>query len=50
MKYLPFFSSSIKRSLLHIFDELKLEYQKFALDFVKLLKKNREEVDRHNFR
>jgi transcriptional regulator with XRE-family HTH domain len=37
-----FFYRTKKRSLLHIFDELKPGDQKFALDFVKLLKKNRE--------
>jgi transcriptional regulator with XRE-family HTH domain len=40
----PFFSSPRKRSLLRIFDELVPEDQKFTLDFVKLLKKNREEA------
>jgi transcriptional regulator with XRE-family HTH domain len=39
----PFFSSPKKRSLLRVFDELASEDQKFALDFVKLLKRNREE-------
>jgi len=39
----PFFSSPKKRSLLHVFDELAPEDQKLALDFVKLLRKNREE-------
>ena len=39
----PFFSSPKKRSLLHFFDELLPEDQKLVLDFVKLLKKNREE-------
>jgi len=39
----PFFSSPKKRSLLRIFDELLPEDQKLALDFVKLLKKNRDE-------
>jgi len=39
----PFFSSPGKRSLLRIFDELLPEDQKLALDFVKLLKKNRDE-------
>jgi transcriptional regulator with XRE-family HTH domain len=39
----PFFSSPKKRSLLRIFDELIPEDQKLALDFVKLLKNNREE-------
>ena len=38
----PFFSSPKKRSLLRIFDELMPEDQKLALDFVKLLKKNRD--------
>ena len=40
-----FFSSPKKRSLLRIFDELAPEDQKLALDFVKLLKKNRDEKD-----
>ena len=40
----PFFSSPKKRSLLRIFDELPPEDQKLALDFVKLLRKNREEL------
>ena len=39
----PFFSSPKKRSLLRIFDELLPEDQKLVLDFVKLLKKNRDE-------
>ena len=39
----PFFSSPKKRSLLRVFDELPPEDQKLALDFVKLLKKNRDE-------
>ena len=39
----PFFSSPKKRMLMRLFDELLPEDQKFALDFVKLLKKNREE-------
>ena len=38
-----FFSSPKKRILLRIFDELLPEDQKLALDFVKLLKKNRDE-------
>ena len=38
-----FFSSPKKRSLLRIFDELLPEDQKLTLDFVKLLKKNRDE-------
>jgi transcriptional regulator with XRE-family HTH domain len=42
----PFFSSPKKRLLLHVFDELAPEDQKFALDFVKLLKKNREEANK----
>ena len=33
-----FFSSPKKRSLLRVFDELAMEDQQFALDFVKLLK------------
>ena len=40
----PLFSSPKKRSLLRIFDELPSEDQKLALDFVKLLRKNREEL------
>jgi len=40
----PLFSSPKKRSLLRVFDELPPEDQKLALDFVKLLKKNREEL------
>ena len=43
----PFFSSPKKRSLLRVFDELAPDDQKFALDFVKLLKKSREEGNRH---
>jgi transcriptional regulator with XRE-family HTH domain len=39
----PFFSSPKKRILLRLFDELLPEDQKLALDFVKLLKKNRDE-------
>ena len=39
----PFFASLGKRSLLRIFDELLPEDQKLTLDFVKLLKKNRDE-------
>ena len=46
----PFFSSPKKRSLLHVFDELPPEDQKFALDFVKLLKKNREEGNKNVYR
>ena len=38
-----FFSSPKKRSLLRIFDELLPEDQKLTLDFVKLLKNNRDE-------
>ena len=38
-----FFSNPKKRSLLRIFDELLPEDQKLTLDFVKLLKKNRDE-------
>ena len=41
-----FFSSPKKRSLLRVFDELVPEDQKFALDFVKLLKKNREDCNK----
>ena len=39
----PFFSNPCKRSVLRIFDELLPDEQKFTLDFVRLLKKNREE-------
>jgi transcriptional regulator with XRE-family HTH domain len=39
----PFFSSPQKRSLLRVYDELMPEDQKLALDFVKLLKKNRDD-------
>jgi transcriptional regulator with XRE-family HTH domain len=39
----PFYSNPRKRSLLRIFDELVPEDQKFTLDFIKLLKKTREE-------
>jgi len=39
----PFFSSPQKRSLLRIYDELLSVDQKLALDFVKLLKNNRNE-------
>ena len=39
----PFFSSPGKRILLRLFDELTPEDQKLALDFAKLLKKNRNE-------
>ena len=42
----PFFSSPKKRLMLRVFDELVPEDQKFVLDFVKLLKKNREEFTR----
>ena len=38
-----FFPSPKKRSLLRVFDELSPEDQRLALDFVKLLKKNRDE-------
>ena len=40
---MPFFSSPRKRTLLHIFDSLQPDDQKLTLDFVKLLKKNRDE-------
>jgi len=43
----PFFSSPKKRTLLRIFDELEPEEQKLAVDFVKLLKKNKEEKTIH---
>ena len=39
----PFFSNPRKRTLLRIFDELLPEDQKLALDFIKLLQKNRGE-------
>jgi len=39
----PFFSNPGKRTLLRMYDDLLPEDQKFALEFVKLLKKNREE-------
>jgi len=42
----PFFSNPKKRTLLRIFDELLPEDQKLALDFVKLLRKNRDEQNR----
>jgi len=38
-----FISNPKKRSLLRIFDELLLEDQKLTLDFIRLLKKNRDE-------
>jgi len=42
-KTAPFFSNPTKRSVLRIFDELLPDDQKFALDFIRLLKKNRDE-------
>jgi transcriptional regulator with XRE-family HTH domain len=39
-----FISNPKKRSLLRIFDELSPDDQKLALDFVKLLKKTREDT------
>jgi transcriptional regulator with XRE-family HTH domain len=42
-KTTPFFSNPRKRSVLRIFDELLPEDQQLTLDFVKLLKKNRDE-------
>ena len=42
-KITPFFSNPRKRLVLRIFDELKPADQKLVLDFVKLLKKNRDE-------
>ena len=39
-----FISNPKKRSLLRIFDELLPKEQKLTLDFVKLLKKNHEEM------
>ncbi|MCL2721064.1 MAG: helix-turn-helix domain-containing protein [Treponema sp.] len=41
----PFFSSPGKRTLLRLYDELSLKDQKLALEFVKLLKRNMEEVN-----
>jgi transcriptional regulator with XRE-family HTH domain len=46
-KSTPFFSSPRKRSILRILDELPPEDQKLTLDFVKLLKKNRDEKNVH---
>jgi transcriptional regulator with XRE-family HTH domain len=40
----PSFSSPKKRLMVHVFDELAPEDQKFVLDFVKMLKKHREEL------
>ena len=40
-----FISNPKKRSLLRIFDELQTEDQKLTLDFVKLLKKTKEEKE-----
>jgi len=40
-----FLSNPKKRSILRIFDELLPEDQKLTLDFVKILKKNRDESD-----
>ena len=40
-----FFSNPKKRSILRLFDELLPEDQKLTLDFVKILKKNRDEKD-----
>ena len=37
----PFFSSPMKRIMLHIFDELQPEDQKLAFNIIKLLKKQR---------
>ena len=42
-----FFSNPCKRSILRILDELPQEDQKFTLDFVKLLKKNRDVKKAH---
>ncbi|MDR0443398.1 MAG: helix-turn-helix domain-containing protein [Treponema sp.] len=42
-KTAPFFSNPRKRSVLRVFDELLPEDQKLTLDFVRLLKKNRDE-------
>jgi transcriptional regulator with XRE-family HTH domain len=39
-----FISSPQKRSLLRVYDELVPEDQKLAFDFVKLLKKNRNDI------
>jgi transcriptional regulator with XRE-family HTH domain len=41
-KIAPFFSNPRKRSVMRIFDELLPEDQQLTLDFVRLLKKNRE--------
>jgi len=38
-------SNPKKRSVLRIFDELLPEDQKLTLDFIKMLKKNRDEKD-----
>ncbi|MDR2702451.1 MAG: helix-turn-helix domain-containing protein [Spirochaetaceae bacterium] len=40
-----FISDPKKRSVLRIFDELLPEYQQLTLDFVKMLKKNRDEKE-----
>jgi len=45
-KAMPFFPNPRKRTMLNIFDELPPEDQKLTLDFVKLLKKHREELRR----
>jgi len=42
----PFLSSPKKRLMVHVFDDLEPEDQKFVLDFAKLLKKHREELTR----
>ena len=42
-KSAPFFSNPGKRTMLRVFDELLPGDQKLILDFVRLLKKNREE-------
>jgi len=39
----PFFSNPGKRTLLRIFDELLPEDQKLAINFIKLLRKNRDD-------
>ena len=42
-KPILFFSNPRKRLMLRVFDELASEDQKLILDFIKLLKKNRDE-------
>ena len=45
-KISPFFSNPMKRLMLHIFDELQPEGQKLAFDFLKLLKKHKDDQKR----